>query len=193
MKSGKSKELFSIIDRLNYQKISYKIFKPKLDSRNANTISSRYFSQSNLAIIIDETNPKEILNFIPKELENPLTALIDEAHFFSSELIRIVKLLLLKGVNVIISGLDCDANMNTFGPMGDLLALANNIKKLNSVCELCYSTANLSALKDSSQTFERENILVGNDQYIVLCLSCYEKHTNLHEKLKEEILSSYSA
>ncbi|CBZ40145.1 Thymidine kinase [Mycoplasma suis KI3806] len=190
MKSGKSKELFSIIDRLNYQKINYKIFKPKLDSRNSNTISSRYFSQSNLAIIINELNPSEILDFIPETLSNPLTALIDEAHFFSHELINVVKLMLFKGVNVVISGLDCDANMNPFGPMGDLMALANRIKKLNSVCEVCYSTANWSALKDSSQTFERENILVGNDQYVVLCLSCYEKHTGIYKKLLAEPTTS---
>ncbi|CCE66551.1 thymidine kinase [Candidatus Mycoplasma haematominutum] len=177
MKSGKSKELFSIIDRLNYQKIKYIIFKPKIDSRNENTISSRYYSQSNEAIIIDEQNPQEILNYIPENSLEPLTTLIDEAHFFSSELISVVKSLLSKEVNVIISGLDLDANMKTFGPMGDLLALSNKIKKLNSVCERCYNVANFSALKDSQQSFEKDNILVGNEQYIVLCRNCYLRHT----------------
>nr|WP_146612398.1 thymidine kinase [Candidatus Mycoplasma haematolamae] len=177
MKSGKSKELFSIIDRLNYQKSSYKVFKPKLDSRNQDTISSRYQGQSNTAIIINEERPHEILSFFEYLEQGESTALIDEAHFFSQELVAVVKELLLKGVNVVISGLDCDAHMNTFGPMGDLLALATRIKKLNSVCEICYSPATFSALKDSSQSFERENILVGNDQYIVLCFSCYVRHT----------------
>ncbi|AHC40049.1 thymidine kinase [Mycoplasma ovis str. Michigan] len=183
MKSGKSKELFLIMDRLNYQKVDYKIFKPKLDIRNVDSISSRYFSLFNSAVIIDETNPVEILEHIPKELNKPLTVLIDEAHFFSSELISVVKLLLFRGVNIVISGLDCDANFNTFGPMGDLLAIATNIKKLNAVCEFCFNLANLSALKDSVHSFEKGNILIGNDQYLALCLSCYLKHTNCLEKI----------
>ncbi|AFN64855.1 thymidine kinase [Mycoplasma wenyonii str. Massachusetts] len=192
MKSGKSKELFLIIDRLNYQKRDYKIFKPKLDTRNPDTISSRYLSLFNSAVIIDETNPAEILEHIPKELEKPLTVLVDEAHFFSRKLISVVKSLLIMGVNVVISGLDCDANFNTFGPMGDLLAIATNIKKLNSVCEFCFNSANLSALKDSVQSFERGNILIGNDQYLALCLNCYLKHTNYSERVQEtpESLSS---
>lgn len=183
MKSGKSKELFLIMDRLNYQKIDYKIFKPKLDTRNRDTISSRYFSLFNSAVIIDESVPSEILEHIPKELSKPLTVLVDEAHFFSHELITVVKTLLFRGVNVVISGLDCDAHFNTFGPMGDLLAIATNIKKLNAVCESCFNSASLSALKDSVQSFERGNILIGNDQYLALCLNCYLKHTNYSEEI----------
>ncbi|KMZ96225.1 thymidine kinase [Plasmodium vivax North Korean] len=182
MRSGKSKELFSIIDRLNYRKIHYKIFKPRLDSRNMDNISSRYYSQSSKAIIIDEKNPKEILSHFKEQFPKGTTALVDEAHFFSGELVEAVKTLLSDGVDVVISGLDCDAHMNTFGPMGDLLALAGKVVKLNSVCEFCYNSANFSALKDEEQSFTRENILVGNDQYLVLCLSCYLEHIRRMEK-----------
>jgi thymidine kinase len=61
--------------------------------------------------------------------------LIEEANFFDRSLVDVVKLLLQNDKKIVVSGLDLDFRGNPFGPMGHLLALANEVIKKQAFCE----------------------------------------------------------
>ena len=69
------------------------------------------------------------------------TAIIDEVQFFDKEIIDTVMDLADQGFRVILAGLDQDFRGEPFGPMPQLLAVAEHITKLQAVCTVCGSPA----------------------------------------------------
>ena len=66
---------------------------------------------------------------------------IEEAQFFDGSLVRAVETLRQSGRHVIASGLNTDFAGRPFGPMPELLALADEITMLSAICVVCGETA----------------------------------------------------
>jgi len=64
---------------------------------------------------------------------------IDEAQFFDDGLARVAAKLLEDGITVFVAGLDRNFKGEPFGPMADLMALADDVMKLRAVCMKCRS------------------------------------------------------
>ena len=97
---------------------------------------------------------------------------IDEAQFFDAELPFVVETLALKGIRVIIAGLDMDFSGKPFGAMPAVLAMADYITKLHAICVKCGDIANYSYRKSASE----EKVLLGElDVYEARCRSCYHQ------------------
>jgi len=80
---------------------------------------------------------------------------IDEAQFFDDQIIEVCRKLANSGKRVIVAGLDMDANGNPFGPMPQLLAIAEFVTKLHAICTVSGSLASFSyKLTSSEQTVE---------------------------------------
>jgi thymidine kinase len=95
---------------------------------------------------------------------------IDEAQFFDDQLPDVCDQLALKGVRVIIAGLDMDYMGKPFGQMPNLLAKADFITKLHAICVRCGNIANYSYRK----TPDASRILLGEkDSYEPRCRKCY--------------------
>ncbi|HMG15514.1 MAG TPA: hypothetical protein VK590_08715, partial [Saprospiraceae bacterium] len=96
---------------------------------------------------------------------------IDEAQFFDLELTDVVQQLALKGIRVIIAGLDMDYRGAPFGPMPNLLAVAEYITKVHAICSHCGNLATHSyrLIENSSKVY-----LGAKDQYEPRCRSCYQ-------------------
>jgi thymidine kinase len=62
---------------------------------------------------------------------------IDEAQFFDPEIVPIVRQLADRGLRVIVAGLDTDFRGEPFGPMPVLMALAEQVEKLQAICMVC--------------------------------------------------------
>src|SRR3989304_5680532 len=62
---------------------------------------------------------------------------IDEAQFFDQGIVEIAELLAAEGRMVILSGLDQDFLGRPFGPLPQLLALADEVTKLTAICTAC--------------------------------------------------------
>jgi thymidine kinase len=62
---------------------------------------------------------------------------IDEAQFFDTELIAIVRQLADQGLRVIVAGLDTDFRGEPFGSMPSLMAQAEQVDKLHAICMIC--------------------------------------------------------
>jgi len=140
MYSGKSSAVISKLERYNYAEIKALLFKPAKDNRYSDTEvvnhngALRYKS-------INIQNPEEIFNYISPEEKVAIG--IDEAMMLPSSILRVCETLRALGNPVFVSTLDMDSNGNPFvfsdydingKTIGDLFAIADQIKKFSSVC-----------------------------------------------------------
>ena len=105
-----------------------KIFKPKQDTRYS---KKKVTSHDNNSIKSKPVNsPEKIL-----ELSEKFDIIgIDEAQFFDDSIIDVCNKLANAGKRVIVAGLDMDYRGNPFGPMPNLLAIAEYVTKVHAVC-----------------------------------------------------------
>ncbi len=80
---------------------------------------------------VDQDKSEKILDMIKP---SHFFISIDEAHFFGKGFVRVIEKLLLYGKNVGISGLDLDFKGEPFGPMPEILCMANEVNKGSAVC-----------------------------------------------------------
>ena len=128
MFSGKTEELIRRLKRLSYANKTFKVFKPEVDTRNKkNSIQTH----SKIEIEAQTVNKAaEIL----KHKESFDVIGIDEAQFFSDDIVEVCNKLANGGVRVIVAGLDMDYSGKPFGPMPNLMAIAEEVTKVHAVC-----------------------------------------------------------
>lgn len=128
MKCGKSMQ---IINEFNRQLVTGKnvmLFKPTLDNRMGdNIIGTRN------GIKVEAKNITDI-----DELQNydADVFFIDEFQFLNGD-IKTIEQLAEKGKKFFIAGLNLTSDKKPFGKMGDLLCIADNIKMMTAICEIC--------------------------------------------------------
>ena len=179
MKSGKSRELFILMDRFSYlENISVLCIKPDLDTRE---LDSRFDSKSlvpNEFIKIPFENPGIIETFFSNNQHFEIV-IIDECNFFSKEIVQEVDALMKMGVYIICAGLDLDFRGEVFGPMGELLAKANVVHKLGGVCEFkgCnrIATRTQREINGEPAHYNSPIILIGDEKEGYSC-RCLEHH-----------------
>lgn len=95
----------------------------------------------------------------------------DEVQFFSSLFPYAVRTLLSKGYDITMSGLDLDYRGYVFGPMGELLALADEVVKLSTFCSECGVIARRTkrVLTDCEDTV----MVGGSEAYTPVCVECH--------------------
>ncbi|MBT3751617.1 MAG: thymidine kinase, partial [Bacteroidetes bacterium] len=75
-----------------------------------------------------------------------------------------------QGVRVIVAGLDMDFRGIPFGPIPDLLAIAEYVTKVHAICMRCGQLAQYSHRKIANEKL----VLLGEtDNYEPLCRECY--------------------
>ena len=138
MFSGKTEELIRRLERLKYANQIYKVFKPEIDTRNKKNIIKSH-SKGNKAETVSKA--KEIL-----DLSTDVDVIgIDEAQFFSEDLVDVCNTLANGGTRVIVAGLDMDFSGKPFGPMPNLMAIAEEVTKVMQYAQkqenlLCIAT-----------------------------------------------------
>jgi thymidine kinase len=96
--------------------------------------------------------------------------LIDEAQFFTFEIIPRILGLVSHGVHVYTAGLDLTWKGEPFGVLPALLALANDVVKYTAQCNVCGREATRSYRLVSSN----DTLLVGgSDVYEPRCFRCF--------------------
>ena len=100
--------------------------------------------------------------------------LINEGQFFP-DLYHFVKDMIsnINKKKVYICGLDGDFKRQKFGEILDLIPLCDKVTKLTSICSLCKNGNPGIFSKRISD--EKEQTLVGSDNYIPVCRICYVK------------------
>ena len=116
MFSGKTEELIKRIKKVELAGKKYKVFRPKVDSRNPDDKIISHAKNEISATII--SNAEEIL----ENCEGLDVVGIDEAQFFEQSIVKFCNTLANVGYRVSVAGLDMDDNGNPFGPMPNLMA-----------------------------------------------------------------------
>lgn len=129
MFAGKTEEIIRRVRRLHYAKKKVLVFKPSIDNRYSDDNIVSHNKQMIDAINIADI--RDVFNYVD---QSTAAVVIDEAQFFSDEIITVVNALADAGKRVIIGGLDTDFRGEPFGPMPRLLALAEHVTKLTAIC-----------------------------------------------------------
>lgn len=136
MFAGKSEELIRRIKRLEYAKKKTLVFKPGIDNRYS---ADEVVSHSNLkakSIAIKES--KEILDYVDS---STFAIAVDEVQFLDKEIIYLAQRLALKGIRVILGGLDTDFRGEPFPITASLMTIAEDVLKLTAICVVCGAPA----------------------------------------------------
>ena len=166
MFSGKTEELIRRLKRAQFANQVIAIFKPAVDNRYSDVeVVSHDFHKITSTPIKD---PAEMLK-IDADVQ---VVGIDEAQFFDASLVDVCQQLANRGVRVIAAGLDTDYLGKPFGPMPQLMAVAEDVQKVHAICVKCGSLATPSHRLSKSRDLV---VLVEKDIYEPLCRDCYNK------------------
>ena len=168
MFSGKTEELIRRVRRAQIARQRVQIFKPIIDNRYH---ESNVVSHSSLSA--EATPVTASIEILAKVYDSTRIVTIDEVQFFDEEIIIVVKKLSRRGIRVILAGLDQDFQGNPFGPMPELLCLADRVDKIQAICTVCGAPASKTYRKPQAQT--EEQVLVGeSDVCEARCTSHWE-------------------
>lgn len=129
MFAGKTEEIIRRIRRLEYAKKNVLVFKPSIDNRYSD--SEIVSHNKTKAKSINVSKAKEILTYIDEHTD---AVVIDEAQFMDNDIVQVAEQLANRNIRVIVGGLDRDFRGEPFGPMPQLLALAEFVTKLSAIC-----------------------------------------------------------
>lgn len=164
MFSGKTEELIRRLRRAKIAKQKVVIFKPNIDTRYSNNSIVSHSEQSLPSILIKDA--KEIIELV----EDAQVIGIDEAQFFSNNLIDVCNKLADDRKRVIVAGLDMDYRGIPFEPIPQLLSVAEYITKSLAICVECGNPADRTQRKTTSS----ERVVVGaSDVYEARCRKCH--------------------
>jgi thymidine kinase len=173
MFSGKTEELIRRLKRAKIANQKVEIFKPKLDTRYDEVAVVSHDSNSILSTPISSSS--KILDLV----DSVNVVGIDEAQFFDEKLPDVCQALALKGIRVIVAGLDMDYLGKPFGPMPHLLAVAEYITKVHAICQHC---GNLATHSFRFAADEGQVVLGEKDAYEPRCRTCYHMGNILNLK-----------
>jgi len=174
---GKTEELLRRIERARIAKKKVLVLKPEIDTRYSEeevvTHYGRSFPCHRIPLDVTITTLEQQLGNILKEAE---VIGFDEAHFFSSHFTELCEALVEQGKRVIVAGLDLDFRGKPFGRMPQLLALADEVIKLQAVCVKCGAPATRTQrLIDGKPAPRNAPVVVvgGLDMYEARCRECW--------------------
>jgi len=166
MFSGKSEELIRRLRRAAIARMRLQVFKPRVDNR---------YSESDVVSHSQWRVPSEAVGRADDVLTrlDPRTEVvgIDEAQFFDEGLPRVCRHVADLGKRVIVAGLDMDYRGVPFGPMPELLAIAEQVQKIAAICARCGSSAAYTQRLIASD----QQVVVGaSGVYEARCRRCHE-------------------
>ncbi|MBI2345481.1 MAG: thymidine kinase [Deltaproteobacteria bacterium] len=175
MFSGKTEELIRRVRLAQIAKQRVQIFKPAIDNR--------YVEE----FIISHSDQKFVCQPVPgaaailTHLRDATRVIgVDEAQFFDAELVAVCEKLADRGIRVTIAGLDQDYLGRPFGPMPQLLAVADVVLKSQAVCMVCGGVAT----KSQRLTPEAGQVIVGSGEcYEARCRACFDPDFSLAQAI----------
>jgi thymidine kinase len=189
MFSGKTSRLVEVYNQCNFCNINVIVINHELDNRydenlltthdkvnipciKTDKLMNLYTEHIDLESSLDEFQTIDILKDKYQVLKSEVI-LINEGQFFP-DLCEFVNELLKKDKHIYVCGLDGDFERKKFGNLLDLIPLCDKVTKLTSLCANCKNgTSGIFSMRLSS---EKEQTVVGYNNYIPVCRECYKKN-----------------
>ena len=170
MFSGKTEELIRRAKRAHIAGQNVVVVKPAIDKRYSDTEVVSHNETALPSILVDTADQIVLLT------GNARVVCIDEAQFFDDRIIDVANSLANDKKRVIIAGLDMDFEGRPFGPMPNLLAIAEFVTKLHAICSESGSLANFSQRVVNNQN----TVLVGEyDAYEPRARHCFRPSVDI--------------
>ena len=178
MFSGKTEELLRRLRRSEIADQSVAVYKPAVDDRYGETTIGTHTGRQWDATVVDNEGegPWEIL----ESAAAAAVVAIDEANFFSNELVDVCTALADGGTRVIVSGTDQTFRGEPFEPLPQLMATAEYVDKLRAICAQCGepATRNQRLIEGDPAHADDPTILVGAEEsYEARCRDCHVLRT----------------
>ena len=183
MYSGKTSKLIEIYKQCNFCNISVAVINHSLDNRYDEELLSTHdkinipcIKTEKLFDIWADCIPIDDDIFIPRMKDKIKVAtsdviLINEGQLFP-DLFEFVNILLKEEKKIYVCGLDGDFERKKFGTILDLIPLCDKVYKISFPCSRCKNgTPGIFSMR---LTNEKEQIVIGSENYINVCRKCYE-------------------
>ena len=172
MFSGKSEELMRRVRRSLIARKRVQVFKSHLDGRygGVHRVSS-HDGRMHDALPVDSA--AQIAQRIDPAAQ---VIAVDEAQFLDGGIVALATDLAERGRRVILAGTDTDFRGEPFGPMPQLMAVAEMVDKLHAICVLCGNPAsrNQRLLDGRPAPYDSPTIMVGgSESYEARCRQCH--------------------
>lgn len=174
MFSGKTEELIRRVRRFQYAKMEVVVFKPHIDTRYEKNLVISHSAQEIQSVCVERA--LEIKEYIKNSKPDIKVVALDEAQFFSEDIVDVVEELVQKGIRVIAAGLNQDYLARPFGAMPKLLSNADFITKLLAICMKCGNLASKTQriVPSGFSNILNPVLIGGSTQYEARCRNCYE-------------------
>ena len=167
MFSGKTEELIRRVRRAQIARQKVQIFKPIIDDRYSKEDVVSHSAQS-----IQAQPVKNSLEILSRVFDSTRVVAIDEVQFFDQDIVKVVAKLARRGCRVLCAGLDQDYKGYAFGPIPELLAIADDVTKVQAICTVCGAPATKSYRLNPENG---DQILVGEtDLYQARCRAHFD-------------------
>lgn len=167
MYSGKTSELLKIYEKCISSNISVIVINHSIDKRYHETMLSSHDKKMVSCIQTDSLREVWENNNTIKSVD---VILINEGQFFL-DLYEVVKEMLDYKKQIYVCGLDGDFERKKFGYILDLIPLCDSVYKKKSLFKLCKDGT--PALFSMRLTAEKQQTVIGSDNYIPVCRKCY--------------------
>lgn len=182
MFSGKTEELIRRIRRAQMARQKIQVFKPHIDVRYSQSEVASHNQNRQESIPVQKAS-----DILASVNDTTRVVAIDEAQFFDAGLVDVVERLANRGLRVILAGLDMDWQGRPFGPMPQLMAVAEEVTKLHAICVCCGGVAS----RTQRLTAGQGQILVGSEEsYEARCRACFDPHAAIMEEKNARETSS---
>jgi thymidine kinase len=181
MYSKKSSRLVEIYNQCKFCNISVAVINHSIDTRYDEKLLTTHdqikipcIQTTKLTHIWDYNDIESKFNERGEnhiKLRTANVILINEGQFFK-DLYTVVEDMLKHNKRIYICGLDSDFERKKFGQILDLIPLCDKVNKLTSLCSQCKDGTH--GIFSMRLTSEKQQTLVGSDNYIPVCRKCYE-------------------
>jgi thymidine kinase len=188
MFSGKSEELIRRLKRARIARQRVAVYKPDIDLRYHRAAIASHSSQTHEAVPI--ASVEELRATLYPQLDDIEVIGIDEVQFLAPEIIPFALDLVAAGKRVLLAGLDTTFANEPFGPVPNLMALADTVTKLSAVCMVCGQPAIHTQRLSASQ----ELVVVGaTGLYEARCRAHFTPHLDAQGSEQLELPATQSA
>ena len=167
MFSGKTSRLIEIYKQCKFCNIPTLVINHSIDTRY-----DQYLLSNHDKVMIPCIQTTQLTTLINnQEFKKAEVILINEGQFFD-DLYDCTELWLKENKKIYISGLDGDFERKKFGQIIDLIPLCDKVTKMTSLCSICKNGT--PGIFSKRITKEKEQTMVGSDNYLPVCRYCYE-------------------
>jgi thymidine kinase len=139
MFSGKSEELIRRLKRARIARQRVACYKPDIDLRYHRTAIASHSEQTHEAVTV--ANVARLREHLTPQLAEIDVVGIDEVQFLDASVLPLAVELISLGKRVLMAGLDTTFAAEPFGPVPNLMAIADKVTKLSAVCMVCGQAA----------------------------------------------------